>query len=120
MAEHIAHVVPAGALGPGGWAAVPGETDGAPSSSGTRPTSGDCLTSTTCLRSKPSNVANTHDARRVGADLVLLGSTDAGRWLDILYEQKPGGVVRVYHAREMNSKERRIYRRWPRQPKDEL
>lgn len=55
--------------------------------------------------------ANRHDARRKGADLVLLGTTDSGRWLHILYAQQPGGVVRVYHARDMNDREKRIYRR---------
>jgi uncharacterized DUF497 family protein len=55
--------------------------------------------------------ANLHDARRKGADLVLLGTTESGRWLHIVYEQKPDGVVRVYHARDMNDSEKRIYRR---------
>jgi uncharacterized DUF497 family protein len=55
--------------------------------------------------------SNRHDARRKRGDLVLLGTTDSGRWLHILYEQKPSGVVRVYHARDMNDKEKHIYRR---------
>ena len=55
--------------------------------------------------------ANRHDARRKGADLVLLGTTDSGRWLHIVYAQKPDGVVRVYHARDMSDSEKRIYRR---------
>lgn len=55
--------------------------------------------------------ANRHDARRNGEDLVLLGCTDSGRRLHIVYEQKARGAVRVYHARDMNSKEHRIYRR---------
>jgi len=41
----------------------------------------------------------------------MLGVTDGGRMLFLVYEQKPGGVVRVYSAREMNDNERRTYRR---------
>jgi uncharacterized DUF497 family protein len=41
----------------------------------------------------------------------MLGVTDSGRMLFLVYQQKPSGVVRVYSAREMTSKERRVYRR---------
>jgi uncharacterized DUF497 family protein len=41
----------------------------------------------------------------------MLGVTDSGRMLFVVYEQKPNGVVRVYSAREMTDKERRVYRR---------
>jgi predicted DNA binding CopG/RHH family protein/uncharacterized DUF497 family protein len=49
--------------------------------------------------------ANLHDARRKEADLVLLGTTDFGRWLHSVYEQKHDGVVRVYHARHERQRE---------------
>lgn len=55
--------------------------------------------------------ANPHTRRRVGDDLLMLGMTDAGRMLLLIYEQKVRGVVRVYSAREMTSNERRTYRR---------
>lgn len=55
--------------------------------------------------------ANPHDARRDGLDLVLLGTTDVGRRLHIRYQQKQAGLVRVFHARDMNSRELRIYTR---------
>lgn len=54
---------------------------------------------------------NPHTKRRVGDDLLMLGITDSGRMLLLVYEQKPGGVVRVYSAREMTNRERRTYRR---------
>lgn len=41
----------------------------------------------------------------------MLGVTDGGRMLFLVYEQKPTGVVRVYSAREMSERERRTYRR---------
>jgi uncharacterized DUF497 family protein len=40
----------------------------------------------------------------------MLGITDGGRMLFLVYEQKSDGVVRVYSAREMSEAERRIYR----------
>jgi len=55
--------------------------------------------------------ANPHTKRRHGEDLLLLGVTDGGRMLLLVYEQKANGVVRVYSAREMTDKERRTYRR---------
>jgi uncharacterized DUF497 family protein len=55
--------------------------------------------------------ANPHTKRRVRDDLVMLGVTDSGRMLLLVYEQKPNGVVRAYSAREMTDKERRTYRR---------
>jgi len=54
--------------------------------------------------------ANRHSRRRHGDDLLMLGVTDGGRMLFLVYEQKTDGVVRVYSAREMTNKERRIYR----------
>lgn len=54
--------------------------------------------------------ANPNTRRRHGDDLVMLGKTDGDRMLLLVYEQKPGGVIRVYSAREMTDKERRVYR----------
>lgn len=54
---------------------------------------------------------NPNTRRQNGAALLLLGVTDAGRMLFLVYQQKPNGVVRVYSAREMTAKERRTYRR---------
>lgn len=55
--------------------------------------------------------ANPNTRRRHGDDLLLLGVTEGGRMLFLVYEQKPNGVVRVYSAREMTDKERRTCRR---------
>lgn len=55
--------------------------------------------------------ANPHTKRRSGDALLMLGVTDGGRMLFLVYEQKPGGVVRVYSGREMTENERRTYRR---------
>jgi uncharacterized protein len=55
--------------------------------------------------------ANPNTRRRQGEALLLMGVTDGGRMLFLVYEQKPNGVVRVYSAREMTEKERRAYRR---------
>jgi uncharacterized protein len=55
--------------------------------------------------------ANRNTRRREGDALLLMGVTDGGRMLFLVYQQKPNGVVRVYSAREMTKKERRTYRR---------
>lgn len=55
--------------------------------------------------------ANPNTRRRHGDDLLLLGATDGGRMLLLVYEQKPNGVVRVYSGRDMTDKERRTYHR---------
>jgi uncharacterized DUF497 family protein len=55
--------------------------------------------------------ANRHTRRRVGDDYLLLGRTNGGRMLLLVYEQKPDGQVRVYSAREMTDKERRAFRK---------
>lgn len=54
--------------------------------------------------------ANSHTKRRQGDGLLMLGKTDGGRMLFLVYEQKQSGVVRVYSAREMTEKEKRAYR----------
>lgn len=58
--------------------------------------------------------ANPHTKRRKGDDLLMLGITDDGRMLFLVYEQKPDGVVRVYSARGMTDKERRTFRQHAR------
>jgi len=58
--------------------------------------------------------ANPHTKRRHGDDLLMLGITDDGRMLFLVYEQKAGGVVRVYSARNMNEREKRTYRQHAR------
>jgi uncharacterized DUF497 family protein len=58
--------------------------------------------------------ANPHTKRRSGDDLLMLGVTDGGRMLLLVYEQVQNGVVRVYSAREMTEGERRTYRRHSR------
>lgn len=55
--------------------------------------------------------ANPHTKRRKGDALLMLGKTDGDRMLLLVYAQKPGGVVRVYSAREMTENERRAYRK---------
>lgn len=55
--------------------------------------------------------ANPNARRRVGQRLLLLGVTDGGRMLFIVYEQKQDGIVRVLSARDMTDGERRAYRR---------
>jgi uncharacterized DUF497 family protein len=57
--------------------------------------------------------ANPHTKRRSGDAMLILGMTDDGRMLFLVYEQKPTSV-RVYSAREMTEKERRTYRRYAR------
>ena len=54
--------------------------------------------------------ANPNTKRRAGDALVMMGKTDGDRMLLLVYEQKPNGVIRVYSAREMTEKERRVYR----------
>jgi uncharacterized DUF497 family protein len=55
---------------------------------------------------------NRHTRRRgrEGA-LLLLGRTDQGRLLLLVYEQRADGMVRVYSGRDMTEKERRAFRR---------
>jgi uncharacterized DUF497 family protein len=58
--------------------------------------------------------ANPHTNRRHGDAMLMLGTTDSGRMLLLVYEQQANGVVRVYSAREMTDRERRTYRRHAR------
>jgi uncharacterized DUF497 family protein len=57
--------------------------------------------------------ANPHTRRRSGNAMLMLGMTDGGRMLLLVYEQKAKGV-RIYSAREMTQKERRTYQRLAR------
>lgn len=54
--------------------------------------------------------ANANSKKRWGEVMLLLGATDGGRMLLLVYEQKADSV-RVYSAREMTKKERAVYRR---------
>ncbi len=55
--------------------------------------------------------ANPNSRRRHKDALLLLGITDGGRMLFLVYEQKANGVVRVYSARDMTANEKRTYRK---------
>jgi uncharacterized DUF497 family protein len=54
---------------------------------------------------------NPHTRRRSGSSYLLLGKTDGDRMLLLVYQQKAGGVVRVYSGREMTANERAAFRR---------
>ncbi|KUK36975.1 MAG: Uncharacterized protein XD66_0321 [Thermacetogenium phaeum] len=43
--------------------------------------------------------------------MAAYGQTDGGRYLFVVFERKPSGVIRVVTAREMSLSERRCYRR---------
>jgi uncharacterized DUF497 family protein len=53
---------------------------------------------------------NPNSRRRVGDVNLMLGVTDAGRMLFLVYQQKRG-IVRVVSARDMTDSEGRAYRR---------
>ncbi|MBC8358719.1 MAG: BrnT family toxin, partial [Candidatus Aminicenantes bacterium] len=42
---------------------------------------------------------------------LVLGQTESGRYLTVVIQPKPGGIVRVITAREMNNTERQRYLR---------
>ncbi len=42
---------------------------------------------------------------------VLLGVTDGGRYLFIVYQEKEGGIIRPIHARDMSEHEKKFYMR---------
>ena len=54
---------------------------------------------------------NAHSRRRVGDVYLMLGVTDSGRMLLLVYRQGRGGLVRVFSVRDMTDSERRTYRR---------
>ncbi len=54
--------------------------------------------------------ANPHTCKKDGDHMLMLGMTDNGRMLFLVYEQKQR-TVRVYSAREMTTRERAVYHR---------
>lgn len=44
-----------------------------------------------------------------GGRFAAYGQTEEGRYLTVIFRLKPGGVIRVVTARDMNSWERRYY-----------
>jgi uncharacterized DUF497 family protein len=54
--------------------------------------------------------ANAHSKKRDGDAMLMLGMTDDGRMLSLVYERM-SGAVRVYSAREMTARERTVYHR---------
>lgn len=54
---------------------------------------------------------NPHTKKRDGDAMLMLGMTDDGRMLLLVYERKPSGVVRVYSARNQTERERSVYHR---------
>lgn len=58
--------------------------------------------------------ANQNTRRRNGKDYLLLGKTDGDRMLVVVYEQRPGGVVRPYSARDMTEGEKAAFRKYAR------
>jgi len=53
-----------------------------------------------------------HKVRRTGQQrYIALGETLDGRLALVVFRRLPGGVVRVITARDMDSSERRLYRR---------
>lgn len=51
------------------------------------------------------------DIRKKGEVFLLMGPTDEGRILLVVFERKPHGVIRIYSARDLDEDEKRIYRR---------
>ena len=57
-----------------------------------------------CFFNRPS-------VRRWEDVYLMLGRSDAGRFLFLVFARKAGGLVRVFSAREMTDSERTAYRR---------
>lgn len=57
-----------------------------------------------CFFNRPS-------VRRWEDVYLMLGRTDAGRMLFLVFERKAGGLIRIFSAREMTDGERAAYRR---------
>jgi len=57
-----------------------------------------------CFFNRPS-------VRRWKDVYLMLGQTSAGRLLFVVYERKPGQVVRIFSARDMKQGEKAAYRR---------
>lgn len=58
-----------------------------------------------CFFNRPS-------VRRWEEVYLMLGRTEAGRLLFLVFERKAGGIVRIFSAREMTDGERASYRRF--------
>jgi uncharacterized DUF497 family protein len=43
--------------------------------------------------------------------LVLLGRSDAGRYLFVVYQAKKGGIIRPIHARDMAKEHKKFYQK---------
>ncbi len=54
---------------------------------------------------------NPKDERSRGDAFLLMGRTDAGRHLLLVFVKKPGNVMRIYSARDLDDGEKHIYRR---------
>lgn len=54
---------------------------------------------------------NRKDERSHGDAYLLMGRTDAGRHLLLVFIKKPGNVMRIYSGRDLDDDEKRIYRR---------
>jgi len=57
-----------------------------------------------CFFNRPS-------VRRKEGQYLMLGRTDGGRLLFLVFERKSRGVVRIFSAREMTEGERAAFRR---------
>ncbi|HIE12829.1 MAG TPA: BrnT family toxin [Desulfotomaculum sp.] len=58
------------------------------------------------FHNRPIRFLNTRSGRR-----IVLGRSDAGRYLTIVFEYKPGGIVRPITARPMKPAERKYFKR---------
>ena len=54
---------------------------------------------------------NPKDERSHGDAYLLMGRTDAGRHLLLVFIKKPGNVIRIFSARDLDDAEKRIFRR---------
>ena len=57
-----------------------------------------------CFLNRPS-------IRRNGNSYLLMGQTDAGRMLLLVFQRKTGNRIRVYSARDLMDDEKAVYRR---------
>jgi uncharacterized DUF497 family protein len=54
---------------------------------------------------------NPKDERSHRDGYLLMGRTDAGRHLLLVFIKKPANVMRIYSGRDLDDDEKRIYRR---------
>lgn len=62
-----------------------------------------------CSRAVLLSTARMSDAR--GTRTLPAGRSDAGRYLMLVFERKPGSVIRVYSARDMTEAEKYRFRK---------